>query len=290
MRYSIFDPTGNITALVESDTPEAKQPALALEIMKRHPEVEQVGFVRMASPHDVDTLGVEPTVALHMAGGEFCGNASMSAVALYLMQRDGKDAGLLSHHKSGQSDSWETVWLSVSGATQLVETRLCRQSNDVFLAQINMPAVLRIEARELVFQQLCDTVPVVVMEGISHIVIPDGSAFSGLRNHPFDAEQAVCTWCEELGADGLGVMFVEGEGTRLRMTPLVYVPGSGTIFWENSCASGSAAVGTYWARQQQAPVELTLCEPGGTLCVACDPFNGTTWLRGSVRHVESYDM
>ena len=73
------------------------------------------------------------------------------------------------------------------------------------------------------------------------------------------------SFCETLGADGLGLMFLDGNGTQYRMTPLVYVPGSGTCFWENSCASGSAAVGMYLAAKTGSAAELSLSEPGGTL-------------------------
>ena len=37
--YSIFDPTGNITALVGTEVGISRQPGLASEIMKLHPEV-----------------------------------------------------------------------------------------------------------------------------------------------------------------------------------------------------------------------------------------------------------
>ena len=73
MRYRIFDPTGNITALVEEAVDVSRQPSVAADIMQKHSNVEQVGFVSL----DGDLP------ALRMAGGEFCGNASMSAAALY---------------------------------------------------------------------------------------------------------------------------------------------------------------------------------------------------------------
>ena len=71
LRVSIFDPTGNITALVESPVAPEEQSAVAARIMERFPQVEQVGFVRL--PRE----SAAP-VELCMAGGEFCGNASMS--------------------------------------------------------------------------------------------------------------------------------------------------------------------------------------------------------------------
>ena len=47
LRYSIWDPTGNITALVESAVAVGEQPAAAAALMERHPTVEQVGFVEL---------------------------------------------------------------------------------------------------------------------------------------------------------------------------------------------------------------------------------------------------
>ena len=47
LKYYIFDPTGNITALVESGVAAADQPAVASRIMERHPDVEQVGFLSL---------------------------------------------------------------------------------------------------------------------------------------------------------------------------------------------------------------------------------------------------
>ena len=75
-------------------------------------------------------------------------------------------------------------------------------------------------------------------------------------------------------------MFLE-RGT-LRLIPLVYIPGSSTCFWENSCASGSAAVGMALAARSGKTAELALTEPGGVLRVSSDPA-GETWLFGSVR-------
>ena len=46
LHYCLFDPTGNITALVESAVDVPDQPAVAAGIMCRHPEVEQVGSLR----------------------------------------------------------------------------------------------------------------------------------------------------------------------------------------------------------------------------------------------------
>jgi diaminopimelate epimerase len=118
MRYSLFDPTGNITALVERETEPERQPEIASDIMRRRPEVEQVGFVRF------DTADPEVQAELRMAGGEFCGNACMSAAALYCLRQ-----GLPCAEPS-------TVRLRGSGARKPVEVRLKRLTEDCLRAAV----------------------------------------------------------------------------------------------------------------------------------------------------------
>ena len=119
------------------------------------------------------------------------------------------------------------------------------------------------------------------MEGISHIIIEPDSGFFGIKEDKALAETLLRQWCGVLGADCLGMMFL-GEGAALRpMTPLVYVPGADTMFWENSCASGSAAAGMYLAAKAGSPVDVTFDEPAGRLRVESDPATGRTILHGS---------
>jgi len=265
LRYSILDPTGNITAIVESPVEIDRQPSTAAAIMRRHPEVEQVGFLRPGSGEELPEL--------RMAGGEFCGNASMSAAAL-LASQNGKTA----------------MRLRVSGAAEPVSLCLRTEGENAYLAEIVMPPALGISETAFAFGSLRGTLPLVRMEGISHLVIERDSAFFVLSENRPEAEKAVRAFCKALAVDGLGLMFLEGEGSDRKLTPLVYVPGSGTCFWENSCASGSAAAGMCLASRARAALELALREPGGTLWVKSDPHSGETRLRGHVRLAESMEI
>ncbi len=265
--YSILDPTGNITALVESDVPVEKQPAVAAEIMRRHPEVEQVGFLRAD--------GADGLPELRMAGGEFCGNASMCAAALALLS-------------SGHKDAPACVHLRVSGVSHPVEVCLTPEGEDRFYAALLMPPALGLEERVFRFDGASASFPLVRLEGISHLMVEPPSAFFALLEEREAAERAVRCFCEELRAECLGLMFLEGGGADRSLTPLVFVPGSGTMFWENSCASGSAAAGMYLAAKSGAPVDVTLREPGGVLRVSCDPVSFETRLRGGVRLVSRF--
>ena len=234
------------------------------EIMRLHPEVEQVGFVRLP-----ETCDPPCDFILQMAGGEFCGNASMCAAALYLLRYP-------------QKECEATVRLRVSGAKQILEVRLLQQPDGYFHASIDMPVAIDIMKREFQYNNITALLPVVRMTGISHIIIEPETAFAVLKSDKEAAEQAVKDWCGELGADGLGLMFLERTGVSYNLTPLVYIPGSGTLFWENSCASGGSAVGMYLASQGTAQVKIRLLEPGGHQIVESDALSGKTILSGDV--------
>ena len=268
IRYSIFDPTGNITALVESPVDESEQRAVAASIMARHAAVEQVGFVRLPDEKSAPA-------ALRMAGGEFCANASMSAASLWAL-RLGLCEGELS--------------LAVSGAEDAVAVRLKQEDESCFSAAVRMPEAREITAIPFVFEGLSGTIPLVRMEGIDHAVLTPDCPFFALRDRPPAAEKAVRELCASLGAVCLGLMFLEGERAQRRLTPLVYVPGSRTLFWESSCASGSAAAGMLLARQSGERTELELEEPGGILRVESDPQKGETRLFGRTRLRGEYSV
>ena len=259
MRYRIFDPTGNITALVEDAVEPALQPEAAAGIMRQHPEVEQVGFVSLS--------GALPS--LRMAGGEFCGNASMSAAALLAIEKDLPMPAVIE--------------LSVSGAPEVVEVRLEQRQGETFRAAVRMPAAKSVESRPFSFEALQGDLTVVQMKGISHILIEPDSPFFSLLSEREAAEAAVRRWCGELKADGLGLLFLSGDA----LTPLVFVPGSNTVFWETSCASGTAAAGMALALETGKRIDRTFVEPGGCLRVESDPTTGETWLHGSTKRIRN---
>ena len=259
MRYRIFDPTGNITALVEEPVEPARQPEAAAKIMRVHPEVEQVGFVSLS--------GGRPS--LRMAGGEFCGNASMSAAALLAIEKNLTMPAMIE--------------LSVSGAPEMVAVRLEQRQGETFCAAVRMPAAKTVESRSFSYEELRGDLTVVQMEGISHILIEPDSPFFSLLSEREAAEAAVRRWCCELKADGLGLLFLSGDA----LTPLVFVPGCDTVFWETSCASGTAAAGMALALETRKRIDRIFSEPGGCLRVVSDPYTGETWLHGSTRLIRN---
>ena len=268
MKYSIWDPTGNITALVESDIDQSQQISVAAALMELHPQVEQVGFVQF----NKDNL----QVCLRMAGGEFCGNAAMSAAALYLMR---------TNHSA---DMPQSVQIGVSGASTPLEAILSETDSKMYSASLQTPWSASVAYREFSFQNQRGLLPVVDLGGIIQIMIQPDSVFYNMLYNRSDAERAIGQWCSELSAPGLGFMFLNHKDDFFDMTPLVYVPGAGTVFWENSCASGSTAVCMYYVSETGKGVQLVLNQPGGIMCVKCDGPGECVILQGSTRPVQFF--
>ena len=304
--FSILDPTGNITALVESEVSIDRQPSVAAGIMDLYEDVEQVGFVGF-SRNDVH-MGCDSNTGmadnnchidcqLRMAGGEFCGNAAMSAAVLYhirnMSAEDGRSsrndqAGSNDQISSKKTDVPVSVVLRVSGSSVPIEVKLFRDSCIEYRTAIHMPPALSITEKIFVFKLQDGTsigapLPIVELEGISHIIVEDRSPLFFISERGDYAERAIRQWQAELGADGLGLMFLSSLPTGIGMKPLVYIPRGDTIFWERSCASGTCAVGIHRAWKEARSVELTLQEPGGSLSVKSDHLTGETWLMGRVR-------
>ncbi len=243
IRYVLLDPTGNVTVLVETEIPPEKQPSVAAQIMAREPDAEQVGFYSCRGDGAM----------LRMAGGEFCGNAAMSAAVLCALDR-GIGGG--------------TISVAVSGQPELTPVRVCALSDGSMRGTVGMPSPLSVGEERFPDGE---SRPVVRFPGISHVILESPLARA-------EAEKLAPVWCGYLSSASLGIMtYDRAAGTLL---PLVYVPAAGTLFWEHSCASGTTAIGAYLAAMRGS-VSLSLRQPGGTLHV--ETAEGRLRLTGTVR-------
>ena len=248
LSYSVFDPTGNITVLVESGVPVSAQPRVASRLMALEPRAEQVGFL------SADADGAD--LALRMAGGEFCGNAAMSAAV---------SAAEASGVASGE------MRVRVSGAAEPVSAAVARQDDGLWRATVDMPQPVSVDRA---FLSGAGAVPVVRFPGITHVILTEPMP------RPL-AEVRARQWCADLGAEALGLMFLRTATAGL--TPLVYVPAVDTLCWEGACASGTTAVGAFLASEQGGRVTATLHQSGGSLTIEADPDAGVLRLTGTVR-------
>lgn len=235
INYLLANPTGNITGLVESEVSIENQPKIAEMIMKKEPSCEQVGFV-MDSVEGSD-------ITLRMAGGEFCGNATMTTAAYFCKKNEMAD---------GEE---REVKVKVVGTPGLVEVSV-KKDKGCFFGTVSMPRPLKISDELLPFENHNYRYPVVTFAGISHIVIED--------NVPvYLPEGAIKIWADRLKVSGLGLMLLNKEKTEIR--PLVYVDEPEGMIWESSCASGTTAVGAYLTKKAGKPGKYSFKEPGGIL-------------------------
>ena len=251
LKYHYIDPTGNITVLVESEVPFEKHVKVSSDFCKKFPECEQVGFVSDGDGCDI---------RLKMAGGEFCGNATMSTAALYAKKNN---------TKIGDK---KTVIVKVFGTEKPVEVSISRQSENTFEGTVLMPDPIGYEERVFSFAGKDHKMALVKFKGIYQLI----------SEEPFEketAEAAVIKWCEELKADALGIMQLDEEKSIL--TPLVYVPALKDFYWEHACASGTTAAGYYLYKKYGKPVTVDFKEPGGILNIKVTG-SGTLYLTGHV--------
>ena len=230
------NPTGNITLLVTSPVAEQERARVAARLMEREPAAEQVGFVRLT----------DGGVRLDMAGGEFCGNAAMSAGAVYAREK-----GL----RAGERLSVE---VRVSGTPRPVTAAVEALGGGRYSGAVEMPPPETPRVRRFTLDGTEYTLPLVMFPGIAHVIAPGDMPRK-------TAEDAARKWCGDLNAPALGLMLFDEAAAELR--PLVYVPGADTLFWESSCASGTTAVGAWVSFRDAAPRSLALKQPGGVLTV-----------------------
>ncbi len=257
--YELIDPTGNITILVRSLVAPSDMADVSQKLMEHEKTCEQVGYVSDSDKCDIK---------LYMTAGEFCGNATMSAAALYC-----DDVRLVIGDK-------RTVTVDASGCDHPVEVVITRRDDSgrshIYDGSVDMPRPLSIKEETLIYMGNSYTLPVVYFDGIVHAI-----ADKPLGLNDEDLKCAIIKWCEDIGSKCMGIMLLSGD-EELFVRPLVYVTDPGTCFWEHSCASGTSAVGAYLAKKTGNDISVKVREPGGILTVTAQK-KGHILLAGSVR-------
>ena len=129
--YIIYNPNGNITAIVLDDKySKQEKKKINDEIMKKEKEVEQVGFISNTE------------FKLTMAGDEFCGNATRCAISYYSKNKK------------------EDIKIKVSGTTRILNGGI-EEDNNVWT---EIPV-------EQEFDKVDDKTYIVRMDGIKHILV-----------------------------------------------------------------------------------------------------------------------
>ncbi len=233
--YRIYVPGGNDTALVEGTafSPEEKKIINDL-IMKKHPGVEQVGFLGVSGKHE-----------LQMAGGEFCGNASRCAAFEYLGGR------------RGDTELWV-------GPEDLIPAGICEDGR--VWCRIPLPEG-GTPVRGVTPPEGIPAV-IVYLKGIACVVINDADRLFDLADEAFlkaYSKDLIKRFSLER-EPAAGVLFCSARGgaeEAIDLVPIVWVRDIGTLFRETACGSGSTAAAIARAREKGKDFVLRVFQPSG---------------------------
>lgn len=204
IKYCIFNPGGNLTALVfGSHYNEKQRKNINDEILEKHKCLEQVGFIS------------KDKMELKMAGEEFCGNATRCAVKYYLDNKIENEC-----------------LIKVSGINEKLQAGI---SNDNRV-WVDIP-IKSVQHTDV------EGINIVKIEGITHIVIDNEQSKRYLENKEKLKEYAR-EFINKFKIDdkAVGVMFTEAKDDMIKMYPIVWVRNVDTFFYETACGSGTVAV------------------------------------------------
>ena len=225
--YKVFIPGGNNTAFVMGTDYTLEQRSMINDrIMNADSSIEQVGF-----------LGDNNNPELVMAGGEFCGNATRSAVFYYLDGQDGKMT-----LKVNQKDYIEA---GVKDKMAWCEIPLIQNGNIVEKIQEGMYKVN--------------------MKGMTSIVISEEDAKKYL-NKKENIKEETMMLIKKLNlenSEAVGVMYLESVDNKLKINPVVWVKEINTLFYETACGSGTTATAIVKSYLEGNDVSVDILQPSG---------------------------
>ena len=254
LEYYILNPIGNITALViDQGISVGDYKNISEKIMQKHSTVEQIGFLKTDGNHPV----------LRMAGGEFCGNATMCAAVLFC---------------EINNMTATDIFVEVYGIKDFIPVTISKMQGG-YDSTAKMPKPKSISDISFEIEGKSFVLPTVKLEGITHII-------SSKSLDTITAEQIVRKYAKILDTPALGIMLL--DMSTFNMTPIVYVRDCDTLFYENSCASGSCAVCAYLTRGCDSKQTFVLNQPAGSLCVSTSDLIHYIDLKGNVKIQNHY--
>jgi diaminopimelate epimerase len=251
------NPAGNITIFVlNGQELGARERTEAVKCLldDKTLRAEQVGFV-------YEPVKGGDLWRLTMMGGEFCGNAARSF-------------GLLAAKKMGLHGK-HRITVEVSGAARPVYVDVDCETGDA-AAAIPPPHTNSIS----IPQSASGGLPVYQFDGITHVIaentVPNEVSFFKIKDL-LEARNGKIQ-------DALGVMFYDTAENMMR--PAVYVRATGTLIFESSCGSGTAALACcHFKDKPDGENIMPVHQPGGIITARIIKQGGEVkqiWIGGLV--------
>ena len=231
-----LSPLGNTTVFLRGEAAQEARAALLAEAMDYdHLAAEQAGF--LVAPHSEEAL-----FRIEMSGGEFCGNATLSAAAL--AAAEGAESPFL---------------VECSGAEDPLRAEAHPLGAGRWLARAEMPQAHEIRRLSLDGFSFGGTAICVSLPGIAHLVV-EAADLSAT-----DYDELLARLMRETDADAYGVVPFERMGrNHFRIRPYVAVPSAKSRVFERACGSGSLALALAEGSERG---RIAVEQPGGTLFV-----------------------
>ncbi|NLY76820.1 MAG: diaminopimelate epimerase [Tissierellia bacterium] len=246
LRFVKVNPVENMTILVLDQLPTEYHKEVANRLMNyNNIYAEQVGFIQREDPY----------MRLQMMGGEFCGNATRS-LAAYMVYN--------SYPGIRRMDGGYEVELKASGVTNTIKCIVKpTDKENVYYSQIDMPLPLAVKDQS--FYKKGETINTVRVDlpGIVHIIVD-----ANLIEDKEQFFQIVKSEMDKGNYEAFGIMFYDRK--KDYMEPLVYVKVTDSLYWERSCASGTCALGSALAYEENQPITRSIYQPGGSLEVTAE--------------------
>ena len=231
-----LSPLGNTTVFLRGEAAQEARAALLAEAMDYdHLAAEQAGF--LVAPHSEEAL-----FRIEMSGGEFCGNATLSAAAL------------------AASEGAESPFLiECSGAEDPLRAEAHPLGAGRWLARAEMPQAHEVRRISLDGFSFGGAAICVSLPGIAHFVVEAADLSAA------DYDALLARLMRETDADAYGVVPFERMGRdHFRIRPYVAVPSAKSRVFERACGSGSLALALAEGSERG---RIAVEQPGGTLFV-----------------------
>lgn len=249
-RFLKTDPSGNTTVFVLDETKAEERSRIAQALMKEESiAAEQVAFLDTELPRPAD-------FSFAMMGGEFCGNATRSAAAWLVFDRE-------RYQPTGELGDKGTYEISCSGIDHNISCHVTMTSRAAFDVSADMPLPVSVSLVQAGGESLWQ----VVFDGITHFICPEAGRFDQEDRLALIPKVLAQYPVPHGGAEGI-LFWDNPPGDPLggnALDPYVYVKDTDTLVNESSCGSGTAALAAALAVSLGKSVHVEAPQKGGMI-------------------------
>jgi D-alanyl-D-alanine dipeptidase len=240
---AIYDcnPGGNYTYIVHGPHLERDDYRyLDQAIRTAYAHFEQGGFIESPTKNGC-------VLRLHMAGGEFCANATRSLAALIFQDYLGNRnlAPIANYSLIAGSSQLLRFAIEISGVDKALLV-CCSKYDDGYMVKAEMPFLSEfsnIAEKQIILQNQSVKVIVVKLQGIVHILL-DEAIFPFVESPD---KQAILTGiaikqCQLQEESAVGLIWYSLTNPVIAINPIVWVRDIKTCIYESACGSGSLAL------------------------------------------------